>query len=145
MLATTVRLRWCYGATIALPPPLRLPLSLAPPPRQPNPSPRSKVAPRDSMDGGRQESLRLAGGRLIRHSMGMAVTLPISSMSRADKLCAMEALWADLRREEAEFESPGWHGVLLRETEKLIRDGKAKFSDWQTAKGRIHRKAARVA
>jgi hypothetical protein len=77
--------------------------------------------------------------------MGMAVTLPISRMSRADKLRAMEALWADLSRDEAEFESPGWHGVVLRETEQLVRDGKAKFSDWQTAKRRIHRKAARLA
>ena len=87
----------------------------------------------------------LAGGRLILHNMGMAVTLPIKRMSRADKLRAMEALWADLSRDEAEFESPGWHGVLLRETEQLVRDGKAKFSDWQTAKRRIHRKAARMA
>lgn len=72
--------------------------------------------------------------------MGMAVTLPIRRMSRADKLRAMEALWADLSGDEAEFQSPGWHGVVLRETERLIRGGKAKFSDWQTARSRIRRK-----
>jgi len=75
----------------------------------------------------------------------MAVTLPINRMSRADKLRAMEALWADLSRDEAGIDSPGWHGVILRETERLVRDGKAKFSDWQTARRRIHRKAARIA
>jgi hypothetical protein len=75
----------------------------------------------------------------------MAVTLPIRRMSRADKLRAMEALWVDLSRDEAEIESPGWHGAALRETEQLVRDGKAKFSDWQAARRRIHRKAARVA
>lgn len=66
-------------------------------------------------------------------------------MSRADKLRAMETLWADLSRDEAEVESPGWHGAVLRETEQLVRDGKAKFSDWQTARRRIHRKASRPA
>jgi len=57
----------------------------------------------------------------------------------------MEALWADLSRDEVEVESPRWHGVILRETERLIRDGKAKFSDWQAAKRRIRRKADRMA
>ena len=74
----------------------------------------------------------------------MAVTLPIRRMSRADKLRAMEALWTDLSRDEAELRSPAWHGEILRETEQLVRDGKAKFSDWQTARRRIHRKAARL-
>jgi hypothetical protein len=73
----------------------------------------------------------------------MAVTLPIERMTRADKLRAMEALWADLSRDEAEFDSPGWHGEILRETEQLVRAGKAKFSDWQTARRRIRRKADR--
>lgn len=72
----------------------------------------------------------------------MAVTLPISRMSRTDKLRAMEALWADLSRDEAKMDSPDWHGVILRETEQLVRAGKAKFSDWQTARRRIHRKTA---
>ena len=66
-------------------------------------------------------------------------------MSREDKLRAMEALWADLSRDEAEFESPGWHGAVLRETEQLVRNGKARFSDWQAARRKIGRKAARTA
>jgi len=91
------------------------------------------------------ELFRLAGRRLIVYSVAMAVTLPIGRMSREDKLRAMEALWADLTRDEAEFVSPGWHGTALRDTEQLVRDGKAKFSDWQAAKRRIRRKAARPA
>lgn len=71
----------------------------------------------------------------------MAVTLRIGRMSREDKLRAMEALWADLSRDEAELESPTWHGAVLRETEQLVREGKAKFSDWQSARRRIRRKA----
>ena len=73
----------------------------------------------------------------------MAVTLPIKRMSREDKLRAMEELWADLSRDETELESPHWHGAVLRETEQLVREGKAKFSDWQSARRRIRRKAGR--
>jgi hypothetical protein len=89
------------------------------------------------------EPFHLAGGRWILHIRDMAVTLPIERMSRVDKLRAMEALWTDLSRDEARMGSPGWNGVILRETEHLIRDGKAKFSDWQVARRRIRRKAVR--
>ena len=71
----------------------------------------------------------------------MALKLPFERMSREDKLRVMEALWADLSRDEAEIESPGWHGVVLHETEELVRKGRAKFSDWQSARRRIRRKA----
>ncbi len=71
----------------------------------------------------------------------MAVTLSIGRMSREDKLRAMEALWADLSRDENETDSPDWHGAVLRETEQLVREGKAKFSDWPSAQRRIRRKA----
>lgn len=64
-------------------------------------------------------------------------------MSREDKLRAMEALWADLSRDEADTESPAWHGVILRETEQFVREGKATFSDWEVARRRIRRKADR--
>ena len=74
----------------------------------------------------------------------MAVTLPLKRMSRRDKLRAMEALWEDLSRDEAEVASPDWHKTTLRETERLVRHGKAKFSDWEVAKRRLHRKAARM-
>jgi hypothetical protein len=75
----------------------------------------------------------------------MPVTLPLKRMSREEKLRAMEALWADLSQDEAALESPAWHREALRETEQLAREGKAKFSDWQTARRRIRRKAARMA
>jgi hypothetical protein len=75
----------------------------------------------------------------------MAITLPIKRMSRDDKLRAMEALWADLTQDEAGFDSPAWHARALRQSERLVREGKAKFSDWPTAKRRIRNKAARIA
>jgi hypothetical protein len=87
----------------------------------------------------------LADGRFIVQIADMTNTLAITRMSREEKLRTMEALWDDLTRDESEVDSPGWHGLVLRETEQLVREGKAKFSDWQVASRRIRRKAAKVA
>ena len=66
-------------------------------------------------------------------------------MSREEKLRAMEALWADLSREESQYESPDWHAKVLGQTERLVGERKAKFRDWAVAKERIRRKAAKLA
>jgi hypothetical protein len=73
----------------------------------------------------------------------MAVILPLERMSRADKLRALEAIWADLSRQEEDVDSPPWHAEALRESEQLARKGKAKFSDWTAASKRLRRNAAR--
>jgi len=75
----------------------------------------------------------------------MPVVLPLKKMSRDEKLRAMEALWADLSQDEDRFESPAWHAQALREAERAVKSGKAKFSDWEEAKKRIRRKAAKLA
>jgi hypothetical protein len=62
------------------------------------------------------------------------ITLPLDQMSRAEKLVAMEALWADLSRDEAALESPSWHGEALGETEARVREGKEIPMDWEAAK-----------
>ena len=74
----------------------------------------------------------------------MSVVLPLKKMSRDDKLRAMEAIWTDLSQDEARFESPAWHGDALRETERLVQAGGAHFSDWEEAKKRLRRKAAKL-
>ena len=61
----------------------------------------------------------------------MPATLPLNRMSKADKLRAMESLWADLSADDKAFVSPRWHGEVLEETEKLVKSGKAKFLDWE--------------
>jgi len=66
-------------------------------------------------------------------------------MTRIEKLQAMEALWADLAQDEDQFESPAWHEDALREAERAVRSGAAKFSDWDDAKKRLRRKAAQMA
>lgn len=57
----------------------------------------------------------------------------------------MKLLWADLSGDEQNMDSPDWHEDELRTTEDLVKRGKAKFSDWETAQRRIRAKAARIA
>jgi hypothetical protein len=75
----------------------------------------------------------------------MPVALPLKKMSRDEKLRAMEALWADLSKDDDRFESREWHAQALREAERAMKNGKARFSDWEEAKKRIRRKAAKLA
>ncbi len=75
----------------------------------------------------------------------MPVALPLKKMSRGEKLRAMEALWADLSKDDDRFESPAWHAQALREAKRAMKNGKAKFSDWEEAKKRIRHKAAKLA
>ena len=62
---------------------------------------------------------------------------PANLTSVAEKLRAMEALWADSIREEAQFESPAWHGDVLREREEHIKTGRESFMDWEAAKKQL--------
>jgi hypothetical protein len=61
-------------------------------------------------------------------------TLAIKQMSREEKLRAMEELWESLSGEGARFESPAWHGELLRETEQRYDAGQEQPVDWTVAK-----------
>ena len=53
----------------------------------------------------------------------MPILLPLKKMSRDEKLRAMEAIWADLSRDEGRFESPAWHKDELRKAEHAFRSG----------------------
>ena len=67
----------------------------------------------------------------------MEITLPLDQMTTAEKLRAMEALWADLSRNETQFESPAWHEDVLKEREAKIKSGAETFIDWETAKKQL--------
>jgi hypothetical protein len=70
------------------------------------------------------------------------VTLPLDRMTIADKLRAMEALWADLSRDETQIESPAWHAEVLKEREEKIKSGAESFVDWETGKKQLRNKLA---
>jgi hypothetical protein len=69
----------------------------------------------------------------------MPTILPLKKMSRLEKLRAMEALWTDLSQDDDAFESPAWHEGALRDAERAVAAGTAKFSDWDEAKQRLLR------
>lgn len=67
----------------------------------------------------------------------MEATLPLDKMTVAEKLRAMETLWADLSRNEAKIKSPAWHGGMLRQREARVQSGAEKFMNWETAKKQL--------
>ncbi|MDD2763150.1 MAG: addiction module protein [Opitutaceae bacterium] len=61
-------------------------------------------------------------------------------MTLPEKLQAMEALWEDLSRNAAAFESPSWHGEVLKERLQVAESGQAQFIDWNQAKTEIRQR-----
>jgi hypothetical protein len=66
-------------------------------------------------------------------------TLEIQRMPRQEKLRLMEALWADLSRNEADVESPPWHAEALCETAERQARGEEKVLDWERAKAKLRK------
>lgn len=69
------------------------------------------------------------------------VSLPLTQMSQAEKLMALEALWKDLSRNGEGFESPAWHHQELAATEERVNAGKEQFVDWEQAKKELREKS----
>ena len=70
----------------------------------------------------------------------MVNTLQIGKMTRVEKLRAMEAIWAELSKDETEVESPAWHGDLLKETEARVASGQERIANWETAKRELRKR-----
>jgi hypothetical protein len=67
------------------------------------------------------------------------VELPLTQLTLPEKLDLMEAIWADLSRNEDQLESPGWHETILKDRNAAFVAGEATISDWEEAKKRIRR------
>ncbi len=64
----------------------------------------------------------------------MISRIDIAKMTRAEKLQALEAIWADLLEGTSEIESPAWHENALRRTEAGLSEGQERILDWEDAK-----------
>lgn len=64
----------------------------------------------------------------------MQITLPLDRMTIAEKLRVIEEIMDSLGQNRDEIPSPEWHGEILKEREDSIRNGTAKFLDWEEAK-----------
>ena len=64
----------------------------------------------------------------------MHLAIPLQQMTAAEKLQAIEEIWADLAREPENVPSPDWHGNVLCARERRIADRTARFLDIADAK-----------
>ena len=67
----------------------------------------------------------------------MNATLAISEMSTEEKLRTMEELWAELTRNADAYDSPAWHGDVLRERDKRVAEGRETYMKWEDAKRQL--------
>ncbi len=67
----------------------------------------------------------------------MSIELPLDSMSVAEKVQLMEAIWASLRQTPSDIESPEWHREVLAERTRSLERGEASVSQWPDAKARL--------
>jgi hypothetical protein len=63
----------------------------------------------------------------------------VSRLSKAERLEAMEWLWASLSKEQQEIESPEWHGEVLAERKAKFDSGEAQFLSIAQLKKRLRR------
>lgn len=69
----------------------------------------------------------------------MSVEELVMQLPRPEKLRLMESLWVDLSQAGDGVDSPGWHEVVLRETEGRMESGEEQVLDWDEAKRRLRR------
>lgn len=67
----------------------------------------------------------------------MSGEFAIKNLSIAEKLALMERIWDDLSREQENIPSPDWHGDLLAERIKDVKEGRTDFVEWDEAKQRL--------
>ena len=64
--------------------------------------------------------------------------LPVSTMTTAQKLEAMEQLWTSLRA-DANYTPPEWHREVLAERQRKMNSGESTFSTLDEVRERIDR------
>ena len=63
----------------------------------------------------------------------------VSRLSKAERLQAMEWLWASLSKEPDDIVSPEWHGEVLAVRKAKADSGEAQFLTVAQLKKRLHR------
>lgn len=68
--------------------------------------------------------------------------LPLSTMTTAEKLDAMEQLWTSLQDDPVNETTPAWHEQVLDERRKRIESGEAKFYSLDEVRQRLREHGA---
>ena len=64
----------------------------------------------------------------------MLATLPLEKMTLEEKFITIETIWNDIVQNSPDFPSPAWHKDVLKEREALLKSGKEKLLNWESAK-----------
>jgi 3-phenylpropionate/cinnamic acid dioxygenase small subunit len=70
----------------------------------------------------------------------MSISLPLDQMTVEEKLQIMDAIWENLTRDEASFESPAWHKAALEERRQQEVRGETSYIPWEQAKEELRRR-----
>ncbi len=63
--------------------------------------------------------------------------LPLSSMTTAEKLDAMEQLWTSLQADPGIEQLPNWHEQVLKERRERLERGETVFSSLEEVRNRL--------
>jgi hypothetical protein len=63
--------------------------------------------------------------------------LPLDTMTRAEKLQAMEDLWQDLAASDDPVSGPDWHGHVLDARAQRMANGDAEYVSFDDVKQRL--------
>lgn len=63
----------------------------------------------------------------------------LKELSLNEKLLMMKTLWESIALDEEQIAVPQWHKDILEERDQLIKQGKAHYIEWQTAKSQIQK------
>lgn len=67
----------------------------------------------------------------------MSSALALDQMTTAEKLRALEGIWADLLRNSADVPVPAWHRDVLDARQHRVEEGTSTFSAWPEAIQRL--------
>jgi len=67
----------------------------------------------------------------------MTITLPLETMTVADKIKAMESIWQSFLKNTASMVLPSWHRDVLAARKARASNGTSQYDDWEKAKRRI--------
>lgn len=76
---------------------------------------------------------------LLRPVSVLELKEEVSRLSKAERLQAMEWLWASLSKEQQDIESPEWHGEVLAARQAKVDSGEAEFLTVDQLKDRLRR------
>lgn len=67
----------------------------------------------------------------------MQISLPLSKMTRAEKIMIMNEIWDDLLRNSEDIPAPEWHKDVLSARAERVKNGTAYFQDFDSVKSEL--------